>query len=143
MTAPLLAIDLEMTGLDPSTDAIVSIGWVPIDQGAIDLGGASEVGLAADTSRSVGHSATIHGIRDCDRVGGETFRPQSPEQQRRASQLALAALYNSESEDEANKLAEKMGKRDTHEEMVLAIERRGKQFAAHFLLMAYAAFLVL
>ena len=24
--APLLAIDLEMTGLDPSTDAIVSIG---------------------------------------------------------------------------------------------------------------------
>jgi len=68
--APLLAIDLEMTGLNPATDAIVSIGWVPIDRGAIDLAGASEVGLAADPSRSVGHSATIHGIRDCDRVGG-------------------------------------------------------------------------
>jgi len=69
--APLLAIDLEMTGLDPAEDAVVSIGWVPIDQGALDLAGASEVGLAPDRSHSVGHSATIHGIRDCDRAGGQ------------------------------------------------------------------------
>lgn len=68
--APLLAIDLEMTGLDPSVDAIVSIGWVPIDAGSIDLSAGSEVGLKPDPSRSVGHSATIHGIRDCDRTGG-------------------------------------------------------------------------
>lgn len=68
--APLLAIDLEMTGLDPASDTIISIGWVPIDAGAIDLAGASEVGLQPDPSRSVGHSATIHGIRDCDRIGG-------------------------------------------------------------------------
>lgn len=68
--APLLAVDLEMTGLNPATDAIVSIGWVPIDDGAIDLAGASEVGLKPDPSHSVGHSATIHGIRDCDRVDG-------------------------------------------------------------------------
>lgn len=68
--APLLAIDLEMTGLNPAADAIVSIGWVPIDAGAINLAGASEVGLEPDPARSVGHSATIHGIRDCDRIGG-------------------------------------------------------------------------
>lgn len=68
--APLLAIDLEMTGLNPATDSIVSIGWVPVDGGAIDLGGAREVGLKPDPSHSVGHSATIHGIRDCDRIDG-------------------------------------------------------------------------
>jgi len=68
--APLLAIDLEMTGLNPATDGIVSIGWVPIDDGAIDLAGAEEVSLKPDPSHSVGHSATIHGIRDCDRIGG-------------------------------------------------------------------------
>lgn len=68
--APLLAIDLEMTGLNPAADAIVSIGWVPIDEGAIDIAGASEVGIEADPSHSVGHSATIHGIRDCDRLDG-------------------------------------------------------------------------
>jgi len=88
--APLLAIDLEMTGLDPASDAIVSIGWVPVDMGAINLAGASEVGLKANPSssygrsadqlirrsvaqsvaESVGQSAAIHGIRDCDRIGG-------------------------------------------------------------------------
>lgn len=68
--APLLAIDLEMTGLDPAADAIVSIGWVPVDRGAIDLEGACEVGIAPDPARTVGDSATIHGIRDCDRVDG-------------------------------------------------------------------------
>lgn len=68
--APLLAIDLEMTGLDPAADAIVSIGWVPVDNGAIDLGGACEIGIEPDSARTVGDSATIHGIRDCDRVDG-------------------------------------------------------------------------
>jgi len=68
--APLLAVDLEMTGLNAGTDAIVSIGWIPIDDGAIDLAGAREVGIEPEAARPVGDSATIHGIRDCDRVGG-------------------------------------------------------------------------
>jgi len=68
--APLLAIDLEMTGLNPETDAIISIGWVPIDNGSINLAGAAEVALEPDPARSVGQSATIHGIRDCDRIDG-------------------------------------------------------------------------
>ena len=78
--APLLAIDLEMTGLDSRTEVIVSIGWVPVDNGAVDLSGGCEVGLEPDPSRPVGDSATIHGIRDCDRAGGQ------------ASKAALQAL---------------------------------------------------
>lgn len=68
--APLLAVDLEMTGLDSERHSIVSIGWVPIDNGAIDLGGCSEVGLVPNDGDAVGQSATIHGIRDCDRLDG-------------------------------------------------------------------------
>lgn len=64
--APLLAIDLEMTGLDPERDEIVSIGWVPIDAGVIALAGAQECRLSRRRRDSVGASATIHGLRDCD-----------------------------------------------------------------------------
>ncbi|RFF31520.1 3'-5' exonuclease [Wenzhouxiangella sediminis] len=64
--APLLAIDLEMTGLDPVRDEIISIGWVPINAGAIDLGGAQDHRLARSERDTVGDSATIHGLRDCD-----------------------------------------------------------------------------
>lgn len=64
--APLLAIDLEMTGLDPEHDEIVSIGWVPISAGVIELEGAREHRLARGRRGTVGESATIHGLRDCD-----------------------------------------------------------------------------
>ena len=68
--APLLAIDLEMTGLDPARDEIISIGWVPLQDGAIALAEAAEVRLRPERRVGVGHSATIHGIRDCDRGDG-------------------------------------------------------------------------
>lgn len=64
--APLLAVDLEMTGLDARSDEIVSLGWVAIDQGAIDLSSAREIRVSRSSGVSVGHSATIHGLRDCD-----------------------------------------------------------------------------
>ena len=71
---PLLAVDLEMTGLDASQDEIVSIGWVPINAGpnglAIDLNGCGHVLVQTGDVDSVGQSATIHGIRDCDRAPG-------------------------------------------------------------------------
>lgn len=70
--APMLALDLEMTGLDADSDEIISIGWVPIDDGAIDLSGADEVRLTPTDPGDVGDSATIHGIRDCDRHDGLT-----------------------------------------------------------------------
>jgi DNA polymerase-3 subunit epsilon len=67
--APLLAVDLEMTGLEAGRDSILTIGWVPLDEGGIALSGAAEIALAG-SGGSVGESATIHGIRDCDRAGG-------------------------------------------------------------------------
>lgn len=70
--APLLAIDLEMTGLDPDEDEIISIGWVPIDAGAIDLAGAQDHRLARRRRQTVGESATIHGLRDCDLADAQT-----------------------------------------------------------------------
>mgnify|MGYP006284020499 FL=1 len=65
--APLLAVDLEMTGLDSARDAILTIGWVPVDAGAVNVAGGDEIGVAAAPGRGVGDSAVIHGIRDCDR----------------------------------------------------------------------------
>ncbi len=59
---PLLAIDLETTGLDPDRDQILSVGFVPVDGRSIRLGGAAHAIIHADAS--VGRSATIHGITD-------------------------------------------------------------------------------
>ncbi len=67
--AAYLAIDLEMTSLDPSTGEVVSIGWVPITHCEIDLSAARHHLLRAESL--VGESAVIHQLRDCDRVGGE------------------------------------------------------------------------
>lgn len=75
--APLLALDLEMTGLDPARDQIVSIGWAPIDAGRLRPGAGvhllvrpSSGGPGERVHGGVGQSATIHGIRDCDRSPG-------------------------------------------------------------------------
>lgn len=62
--APLLAIDLELTGLDAQSDRILSVGWVPIDGGRIRIAGAHRDLVA--TSSGVGQSARVHGIRDCE-----------------------------------------------------------------------------
>lgn len=57
---PFLAIDLETTGLDPQTDHILSIGFVPIDGFAITLAGARR--LMVRPTADVGESAVFHGI---------------------------------------------------------------------------------
>jgi DNA polymerase-3 subunit epsilon len=59
---PLLALDLETTGLDPRSDRILSVGFVPVDGLQIDLSGAEQLLCRADVE--VGQSATIHGITD-------------------------------------------------------------------------------
>ena len=61
---PLLAIDLELTGLQPERDHIVSIGWVPIRQREIVLTDARHYLIQPPVS--VGQSATIHGLHDRD-----------------------------------------------------------------------------
>jgi len=71
---PLLAVDLEMTGLNASEGEIVSIGWVPLNPGryglSIDLKNTGHVLVLSEAGGGVGHSATVHGIRDCDRLPG-------------------------------------------------------------------------
>ncbi len=59
------ALDLEMTGLDPRKDEIISFGAIPIEGGRIQLH-ATATGLLRP-SREVGEaSIPVHGIRDVD-----------------------------------------------------------------------------
>ena len=67
----LLAVDIETTGLDARTDRVLSIGWVPVDGGRVDLSGAGHLGIG--DAGDVGHSATIHGITDDALAGGAAF----------------------------------------------------------------------
>ena len=66
--APLLALDIETTGLDPRSDRVLSMGFVPVDGRRVDLGGAHRV-LVRDTG-GVGRSATVHGLTDDDLADG-------------------------------------------------------------------------
>ncbi len=67
-----LALDLEMTGLDHQQHNMVSIGWVEIQRGAIQLSSATHLLIKA--AGRVGQSATIHHIRDVDLQQGVTER---------------------------------------------------------------------
>ncbi|WJZ02455.1 exonuclease domain-containing protein [Corynebacterium freiburgense] len=60
---PLLAVDVETTGLKPQEHDLLSIGWVPIDHGEIQLGGAGHRVLRGS---EVGDSAVIHRLTDDD-----------------------------------------------------------------------------
>lgn len=60
--ARYLAVDLELTGLDPRRDEILSIGLVPIDGHEIVHAGATQ--LLVVPEREVGQSASIHGLTD-------------------------------------------------------------------------------
>lgn len=67
---PLLAVDLELTGLNPSSDHIIAMGWTRIDNGRIQVGSNRHVLVQAD--KTVGESAVIHGLVDSDvRAGGQ------------------------------------------------------------------------
>lgn len=57
-----LALDFETTGLDPASDRIVAVGFVPVRGGRIELRGAGSLVVAAGVD--VGASATVHGLTD-------------------------------------------------------------------------------
>ncbi|APT84624.1 exonuclease domain-containing protein [Corynebacterium aquilae] len=84
--APLLAVDVETTGLEPGKDHLLSIGWVALNGLSIDAGSAGHVIIDNPDTRdtSVGHSATIHGLTDDALAAGH-----SPQQ---ALDAFLAAL---------------------------------------------------
>lgn len=65
-----LVVDAEMSSLDPRQGELLSLGWVLIRAGAIELGNASHRILRAHSS--VGQSAVIHQLRDLDLVDGES-----------------------------------------------------------------------
>jgi DNA polymerase-3 subunit epsilon len=59
-----LAVDLEMTDLDPRKGEIVSIGYVPVVGTRIPVGEGHA--MLVRSAQGVGESAVIHGIRDRD-----------------------------------------------------------------------------
>jgi DNA polymerase-3 subunit epsilon len=68
MDTPLVAVDLELTGLDARSDHIIAIGWTLIDGGRIQVGSNSHRLVQAD--KTVGSSAVIHGLVDSEVRGG-------------------------------------------------------------------------
>lgn len=59
-----VVIDAEMSSLDPADGELLSVGWVEVECGAIVLGTARHHLVRAE--KSVGQSATIHSLRDCE-----------------------------------------------------------------------------
>ena len=68
---PLLAFDIETTGLNARRDHIVSIGWIPIRAQEIVLADARH--YLVKSSVSVGQSAAVHGLLDRDLENGRTI----------------------------------------------------------------------
>ena len=66
---PMIAVDLELTGLDRRKDQIIAIGWTLIDEGRIQIGSNRHILVAA--GRSVGSSAAIHELLDNEVATGE------------------------------------------------------------------------
>ncbi len=67
----LLACDAEMSGLDPANAELLSLGWVVLDRGAIQLDSAEH--HLIQSTHSVGQSAAIHQLRDCDLADARPF----------------------------------------------------------------------
>lgn len=58
----LLAVDFETTGLDPNNNALLSMGFVPVNGQEIDLSGARHLVVRSDAD--VSQSAVLHGVTD-------------------------------------------------------------------------------
>lgn len=65
-----LVVDAEMSSLNPEQGELLSLGWVEVSHGAISLGSARH--LLIQSKSSVGQSATIHHLRDCELATGVT-----------------------------------------------------------------------
>jgi DNA polymerase-3 subunit epsilon len=65
---PLLAVDIETTGLSPARDQVLAVGWVPVDGNRIDLSGARRHVVRRDDP---GEAVTIHGLTHDDLEAGQ------------------------------------------------------------------------
>ena len=65
-----LVADCEMTGLSPQKDAILSIGWVVIEDGFIEYVSGRHV--LCHAVEDVGDSVTIHGLSDRKIAGAQS-----------------------------------------------------------------------
>jgi DNA polymerase-3 subunit epsilon len=65
---PMIAVDLELTGLDAASNQIISVGWTQIDEGRIRLGSNRHILVSA--AQSVGSSAAIHELTDSEVSAG-------------------------------------------------------------------------
>ena len=74
---PLLALDIETTGLDPQRDAIVSIGLVPFDTRRIQLAGRRHWLVRPECDLS-SRSVTLHHITHADIEDAPDFREILP-----------------------------------------------------------------
>jgi DNA polymerase-3 subunit epsilon len=59
---PMIAVDMELTGLDKRKDHIIAMGWTLIDKGRIQMG--SNQHMVISPEGSVGSSAVIHEMLD-------------------------------------------------------------------------------
>ena len=67
--ACFLALDFETTGLDPRTDRILSMGYVPLEEGCIKLGKARHCIVNAGIPLK-GRSVVVHHITDAEAARG-------------------------------------------------------------------------
>lgn len=64
-----LVVDAEMSALDPTQGELLSLAWVPVRDGLIEVGEAQHHLLRPDAG--VGQSAVIHRLRDHDLIAGK------------------------------------------------------------------------
>jgi DNA polymerase-3 subunit epsilon len=69
---PLIAADLELTGMDSAADRIIAMGWTLIDGGRIRIGSNRHM-LIHPEDRTVGTSAAYHELLDSEVAGGEAL----------------------------------------------------------------------
>ncbi len=64
-----LVVDAEMSSLDVNTGELLSVGWVVVENDAINLVTAEHHLIRAENS--VGQSAAIHNLRDYDLIDAD------------------------------------------------------------------------
>ena len=71
---PLIAADLELTGMESSSNRIIAIGWTLVDGGRIRIGSNRHM-LIHPEDQTVGTSAAYHEILDNEVAEGEPLDP--------------------------------------------------------------------